>query len=143
MQSDTFLDYSLGPTRTLFHFTYPERVDDIVAGGLYVTDVPTSPSRDEGYRGVWLTEDPDQMAQNWAAGAGIGLSGKTGARITVDIPHHAIPSMLYRWLDLAKAVGVEDYWLEALNKTGGGGEEFWYVYISDIPAEWISFWEIL
>ena len=143
MQSDTFLDYSLGPTRTLFHFTYPERVDDIVAGGLYVTDVPTSPSRDEGYRGVWLTEDPNRMAQNWAAGAGIGLSGKTGARITVDIPHHAIPSMLYRWLDLATAAEVEDSWLEILNKMGGGSEEFWYVYISDIPAEWISFWEIL
>jgi hypothetical protein len=144
----------LGPTRTLFHFTYPDRVDDIVAEGLYVTDIPTSPTRDQGYRGVWLTEDPNPMAQNWASGSPPGLSSKTGARITVDIPHHAIPGMLYRWLALAKAVGVEDYWLEALNQTGGGNHESWYVYISGnvpadsgqqpgIPAEWISFWEIL
>ena len=142
----------LGPTRTLWHFTYPQRVDDIVAEGLYVTDIPTSPTQDQGYRGVWLTEDPNPYAQQWAQMAGLG--GKAGARITVDIPHHAIPGMLYRWLALAEAVGVEDYWLEAMNKAGGGGQESWYVYISrggapysgqeqGIPAEWISFWEIL
>ena len=142
----------LGPTRTLWHFTYPERVDDIVAEGLYVTDIPTSPTQDQGYRGVWLTEDPNPLAQGWAVSS--GLDGTRGARITVDIPHHALPGILYRWLDLAKAEGVEDFWLDAMNKAGGGGQEFWYVYISrsgapysgleeGIPAEWISFWEIL
>ena len=150
MQSDTFLDYSLGPTRTLWHFTYPQRVDDIVAEGLHVTDIPTSATEDQGYRGIWLTEDPNPMAQGWGAGV-----GKAGARITVDIPHHAIPGLLYRWLELAEVVGVEDFWLDAMNKAGGGGQESWYVYIpgllpllepgaeQGIPAEWISFWEIL
>jgi len=133
----------LGPTRTLFHFTYPERVDDIVAEGLHVTDVPTSPTRDQGYRGVWLTEDPNPLAQGWAQA--IGLDGKAGARITVDIPHDMLgpPYTLYRWLDMAKRAEVEDWWLAALNKTGGGGQESWWVYLFDIPPEWISYWEIL
>ena len=132
----------LGLTRTLFHFTYPERVEDIVRQGLFVTDVPTSPLNG-GYRGVWLTEDPNPHAQGWTASRGLG--GKNGARLTVDLPHEILgpPYTLYRWLDLAKRIGVEDYWLDALNKTAGGGQEFWWVYLYDIPPEWISGWEIL
>ena len=133
----------LGPTRTLFHFTYPERVEDIVRQGLFVTDVPTSPTMDHGYRGVWLTEDPNPLAQGWAGGS--GLNSKAGARITVDIPWLVLepPYTLYRWLDLAKRAEVEDFWLDAMNKAAGGGQEYWWVYLYDIPAEWISYWEVL
>jgi hypothetical protein len=44
---------------------------------------------------------------------------------------------------MAKRAEVEDWWLAALNKTGGGGQESWWVYLFDIPPEWISYWEIL
>jgi hypothetical protein len=142
MQSDTFLDYTLGPTRTLFHFTYPERVDNIVHQGIFLTDIPTSPTN-QGYRGVWLTEDPNPYAQGWARSA--GLSGKAGARITVDIPHEILgpPYILYRWLDLAKHLEVEDFWLNAMNQAGGGGQESWWVSLVHVPPEWVSYWEIL
>tara|TARA_Y100000310_G_scaffold289301_1_gene315600 strand:- start:142 stop:447 length:306 start_codon:yes stop_codon:yes gene_type:complete len=99
---------------------------------------------DQGYRGVWLTEDPNPTAQGWAGGS--GLNSKAGARITVDLPSDIIntpPYTLYRWLDLAKRAGVEDFWLDAMNRTGGGGQEDWWIYLFDIPPEWISYWEIL
>ena len=137
-------NFGLSPSRTLFHFTYPERVEDIVRQGLFVTDVPTSPSMDQGYRGVWLTEDPNPTAQGWAGGS--GLNSKAGARLTVDLPSDIIntpPYTLYRWLDLAKRAGIDDHWLDAMNRTGGGGQEDWWIYLFDIPPEWISYWEIL
>ena len=123
---------------------YNNTVEDIVRQGLFVTDVPTTPNMDMGYQGVWLTEDPNPLAQGWAAGR--GLNSKAGARITVDIPLEPFTFTqninLYRWLDLAKVAQVEDFWLDAMNRAGGGGHENWWVYIFDIPAEWISYWEI-
>ena len=124
------------PSRSLYHFTHPERIDDIIAEGLIYGDVPTSP--EGGFNAVWLTSDKNPVSQGWTQGG-----GKAKARLTVDIPEEDVEQSLWKWLDLAEHAGVEKWWLEILNATGGGGQRRWYVYLGIIEPEWISRWELV
>jgi len=124
------------PSRRLYHFTHPERIEDIIAEGLIYGDVPTSP--EGGFNAVWLTSDKNPVSQGWTQGG-----GKAKARLTVDIPEENVEQSLWRWLDLAKEAKVEKWWLEILNATGGGGQRRWYVYLGIIEPEWISRWELV
>ena len=107
------------PSRRLYHFTHPERIEDIIAEGLIYGDVPTSPSG--GFNAVWLTSDRNPISQGWTQG---------GARQRLASPLISLKKnkTIARWLDLAKEANVEKWWLEVLNATGGGGQRNWYVF---------------
>jgi hypothetical protein len=124
------------PSRRLYHFTSPDRIEDIIREGIIYGDVPTSP--EGGFNAAWLTSDKNPANQGWTQGG-----GKARARLTVDIPEEAVEQSLWKWLDLAKEANVEKWWLEILNATGGGGQRRWYVFLGIIEPEWISRWEIV
>lgn len=114
-----------------YHFTYPYRVSSILMEGLDTGDVPLSIS--SGFNAPWVTRDPNPMNQMWT-----GFSngkGKSGARLIVDIPDDD-PNLLW-WPAVASAFNVEDWWYKALDRTGGGGSDNWYIYKGVIRPEWI------
>lgn len=103
----------------LYHFTREVYLPSIKKYGLVRGDVPISPSG--GYNAVWLTTDKNSKKQAWAGG-----EAKTSIRITLDI-NEKDPN-LYKWTDVIKNEGVEDWWANALNKSGSMGQNFWYIY---------------
>lgn len=115
-----------------YHFTYPYRVKQILEEGLIDGDVPLSINT--GFNAPWITRDPNPTNQKWT-GFDNG-KGKSGARLTINMPEDA-PYLLW-WPAIAKVFNVEEWWYKALDKTGGGGSENWFIYLGIIPPEWIS-----
>ena len=113
-----------------YHFTSEANLPDIMEQGIIYGDVPTSP--EGGFQAPWLTIDGDEDQQGWTMG---GI--KTQVRLTIEIPDDE-DDKTWPWLELAKAAGTPDWWLDALNQSGGGGQDDWFVYLGVIKPEWIT-----
>lgn len=116
----------------LYHFTSREAAAIILRDGISKGDVPTSPVG--GFNAPWLTTDDRATTQAWTAGS---RYDKAAIRLTVHIDDD--DSRLVRWTDLAVTLGVEDWWLKALDHAGGGGSLNWYVYLGTIPVTNITY----
>jgi hypothetical protein len=114
-----------------YHFTSADNLPSIQQNGIFRGDVPTSPT--SGFQAPWLTADPSPQHQQWTLGG-----AKSQVRLTIEIPDEN-DDKTWPWLELANSIRppVEDWWLEALNSAGGGGQERWYVYLGVIEPEWI------
>ncbi len=118
--------------KRLYHYTSIERWALIEAAGMLATTEsnlhPTIPHA--GPDVVWLTTDAE-------LGHGHGLTtttdgtDKTAVRITVELPNKYV----HKWREWAIRHGVERRWLDALDKTGGGGSATWRVVERPIRAE--------
>ena len=125
----------------LYHFTALERLPSIERHGIAQGDVPISITG--GYNAPWFTADPNAGNQGWAGALG---SHKTGLRLTVNIPDG--DPKLKKWTDIT-AEEIEKQpneegkaylkrWYEALNNTGSGGQDNWYVYHGIVPYKWVE-----
>lgn len=114
--------------KILYHFTRPAYVDDIMKGGIAYGDVPVTPSG--GFNAPWLTDDPAPTIQQWIQG-----TDKNKVRITVDIKND---KNLRKWDSYARNIHIEDWWYKALDFSGGGGSEHWYIFLGRIPPQWIT-----
>jgi len=118
----------------LFHFTHEDRLPIIEAKGIAKGDVPTSP--DGGFNAPWFTSEDSFFKQAWTATADPRIAlDKSEVRLTVEIPDDD-PNLQY-WPDVAKAEGVEDWWFQALDRTGDGKSDCWYIYRGVVPWEWV------
>lgn len=115
----------------LYHFTSEFHLPGITQNGLIRGDVPTSPTG--GFNAVWLTRNHKAANQGWDKGSGIN---KTGVLLQVDIDES--DKNLIKWTDALKIYNVEPWWAEALNKTGGNGQDDWYIYTGLIPPDKIK-----
>ena len=114
-----------------YHFTRPGYVESILAEGINRGEVPLSPTNI--YNAAWLTDDPNPRRQQWIYG-----TDKGAVRLTVELPDGEADPLLETWMGLAERMGVEDWWMEALNSAGGHSQERWYVYDGVIDPEWIT-----
>lgn len=112
---------------SLHHFTSHYHYSRILTEGIMRGDVPTSPNT--GYNAVWLTSDPDPDHQEWAGGP----LDKTAIRLSVQIMSD--DTSLHHWPLLARKLGVPRWWYDALDQTGGGGSNNWYVYHQPIAPD--------
>jgi len=113
-----------------YHFTSETNLPGIMHSGISRGDVPTSPGG--GFQAPWLTGNPNPQQQQW-----VGATPKTEIRLTVDIPDDE-EDKLWPWLEVAVAMDIPDWWLDALNKAGGGGQADWFVFLGVIKPEWIT-----
>lgn len=141
-------------SKALYHFTALEYLQKILEEGLTRGDVPTSRTGVEN--AVWLTTDPEPSRQGWADdphilsdeeraayGRVFGEVPKPGARfpdkrairLEVDVPD-GDPNLV-GWLHFARVRRIKNSLLKSLNRTGGGGEGDWFLYIGDLPPDWI------
>ncbi len=114
---------------TLYHFTSKQHLRYIKKMGLSRGDVPLNPYT-IGEHAVWLTTDLQSKRQKWAEH---GVFDKTECRIKVDIP--VSDSRLIKWSVYAKQKNVSDKWYRALDVTGGGGSDNWYLFFGVIKPE--------
>ena len=119
-----------------YHFTRPGYVESILAEGINRGEVPLSPTNI--YNAAWLTADPNPRRQQWIYGTAQGA-----VRMTIELPDGEADPLLDTWMGLAERMGVEDWWMEALNSAGGHSQERWYVYDGVIDPEWITKVEML
>lgn len=117
----------------LYHFTAMSRLKSIQERGIVKGDVATSPS--EGFNAPWLTRNSNHNEQGWQAKE-IAHEDKTTVRLTVEVPDGI--HTLRHWPELAKELEIEDWWYAALDKSGSGGSEDWYVFLGTIPYEWVT-----
>jgi len=116
----------------LYHFTSLFHLPMVQQFGLSRGDVPITPAG--GTNAVWLTTDEQPSNQGWKSGSAVD---KSKIRITVDIPD-SDPN-LHKWSDYAKREQMDPKWYDALNQTGGGGHDRWYLYEGVImPAQFVS-----
>ena len=82
-----------------------------------------------------LTVDPEPDHQDWAAPPGESITGgrtiamklnKRAVRISV---HFSNPDpLMVRWVDWARASGIDEVYLRGLNAAGGGRMDDWWIY---------------
>jgi hypothetical protein len=113
-----------------YHFTSEDNLPSIMRSGISRGDVPTSPVG--GFQAPWLTLNPNPQQQHWSMGG-----SKTQVRLTVEIPDDEAEK-LWPWLELAKEAETPEWWLDALNQSGGGGDAYWLVFLGVIKPEWIT-----
>lgn len=126
----------------LYHYTSGWAIESIWQQGLLrLTESNLSAGADRTQKVVWLTEDDNPNKQEWAGGIGGGPMFKTQYRITVD------PSRvrgLHRWAEWSRTNGIEEWWYDALDKSGGGGAEQWWVATEEVPSDAflkVEFWD--
>ncbi|HTF32788.1 MAG TPA: hypothetical protein VK714_03690 [Myxococcota bacterium] len=138
----------------LYHFTGVEYLEEIATAGLTRGEVPLGPMKTEN--AVWLTRDPDPDSQGWAGEGhvltdlerelaaklkgrpvppGAFLADKRAVRLIIEVP--AGDAKLVPWLTFARQRGVSGKWRRTLNRTGGGGQENWFLYLGTVPTKWI------
>lgn len=116
--------------RKLYHFTCPTRIDSILSEGIWKGDVPITPTT--GFNAPWLTENSDPGEQDWT------MDGtKSQCRIEVFIPDDEL-HRLKKWTDVCVEYDVPIGWREILNRTGGGGEDEWYIFEGAINKNWLG-----
>ncbi len=126
------------PAGPLYHYTFPENVESIVAEGLTRGDTPTdvrcTPGNPygAGCSGIWMTT-VDRLGEphGWMTTA----PEKCKARFTVEIPQ--FDSRLWLWDRFAASAKIDETTLTELNRCGGSEHEQWYVYFGVIPPEWL------
>mgnify|MGYP005822197333 CR=1 FL=1 len=113
-----------------YHFTSEANLPSIMHSGIWRGDVPISP--EGGFQAPWLTINPNPRQQQWTMGG-----AKAGVRLTVEIPDDDDVNTL-PWMELARDAETPEWWLDALNQSGGGGQHDWFVFMGVIKPEWIT-----
>lgn len=111
---------------TLYHFTSKYHLPGIEKEGLTRGDVPITPTG--GYNAVWFTTNKIIAKNAWAGGS---VVNKLEVRITVELD--TTDPKLHKWTNIVKSEKVEPWWADALNISGGGSADNWYIYKGVIP----------
>jgi hypothetical protein len=135
------------------HFTSAEFLDEIMAEGLRLGDVPLSAT--EACNAVWLTTDrnpeghglseagmlSEHEIQTIAKIKGIPLSrmprklgtlNKRAVRITIKIP--TTDRALFHWPRWGRK-RLDPDWYDTLNRTGSRKANSWWIYFGTIPPD--------
>jgi len=98
--------------------------------GLKYGDVPTSVST--GINAPWLTSDYRSHRQVWSKGSSVD---KRRIRLTVAVPE--ADTRLVKWSTFARQNQIDPKWYQHLNAAGGGGSDWWYLYMGIVSPSWI------
>lgn len=114
---------SAKPPAVLYHFTSGWHIDSILDNLVLTTTESNIEFSGAGPEVVWLTSNPEPSAQARSGGA-----FKQEYRIQVD----PVGLPIRKWSDWAREQGIEDWWYEALDASGGGRADEWWVCLTAV-----------